>query len=129
MDKRPRVLSGMQPTGELHIGNYLGALKQWAALAQDPKLESLFCVVDAHAITIDYDAKTLPDRVIDAVSVYIAGGIDPAKATVFVQSDVPQHTELSWYLTSVTPMGDLHRMTQFKEKSEQHKQNVNAGLF
>jgi tryptophanyl-tRNA synthetase len=129
MEKRPRVLSGMQPTGELHIGNYLGALKQWAALAQDEKLESLFCVVDAHAITIEYDAKTLPDRVIDAVSVYIAGGIDPAKATVFVQSDVPQHTELAWYLTSVTPMGDLHRMTQFKEKSEQHKQNVNAGLF
>ena len=129
MEQRPRVLSGMQPTGELHLGNYLGALKQWAALARDTTLQSLFCVVDAHAITVDYDPRSLPDRVIDAVATYIAGGIDPNLATVFVQSDVPAHTELAWYLTSVTPMGDLHRMTQFKEKSEQHKQNVNAGLF
>jgi tryptophanyl-tRNA synthetase len=129
MEQRPRVLSGMQPTGELHLGNYLGALKQWAALVRDAALETLFCVVDAHAITVEYDPRSLPDRVIDAVATYIAGGIDPERATVFVQSDVPAHMELAWYLTSVTAMGDLHRMTQFKEKSEQHKQNVNAGLF
>jgi tryptophanyl-tRNA synthetase len=119
----------MQPTGELHIGNYLGALKQWAKMSADTSLETLFCVVDAHAITVDYDPKSLPERVLDAVSTYVAGGIDPEKSILFVQSDVPQHTELAWYLTCVTPMGDLHRMTQFKEKSEQHKQNVNAGLF
>jgi tryptophanyl-tRNA synthetase len=119
----------MQPTGELHLGNYLGALKQWAAMSADPALETLFCVVDAHAITVEYDPKTLPGRVLDAVAMYIAGGIDPERSALFVQSDVPQHMELAWYLTSVTPMGDLHRMTQFKEKSEQHKQNVNAGLF
>jgi len=119
----------MQPTGELHMGNYLGALKQWAAMSRDPKFDAFFCVVDAHAITIDYEPKALPDRVIDAVAAYIAGGIDPEQATVFLQSDVPAHMELAWYLTSVTPMGELHRMTQFKEKSDQHKQNVNAGLF
>jgi tryptophanyl-tRNA synthetase len=129
MAQRPRVLSGMQPTGELHLGNYLGALKQWAAMSADSSLDTLFCVVDAHAITVDYDPKALPDRVIDAVATYLAGGIDPDRSTVFVQSDVPQHTELAWYLTCVTPMGDLQRMTQFKEKSDQHKQNVNAGLF
>lgn len=119
----------MQPTGELHVGNYLGALKQWAAMVREESHDALFCIVDAHAITVDYDAKDLPKRVIDAAATYIAGGIDPEKATIFVQSDVPEHTELTWYLSSVTPMGDLHRMTQFKDKSEQHKQNVNAALF
>jgi tryptophanyl-tRNA synthetase len=119
----------MQPTGELHIGNYLGALKQWAKMIGDASLETLFCVVDAHAITVDYDPKELPERVIDTVSTYVAGGIDPTKSVLFLQSDVPEHMELAWYLTCVTPMGDLQRMTQFKEKSDQHKQNVNAGLF
>src|SRR5260221_8751627 len=98
-------------------------------MVADPGLETLFCVVDAHAITAGYDPKTLPDRVIDAVATYIAAGIDPDRSTLFLQSDVPEHMELAWYLTSVTPMGDLHRMTQFKEKSELYKQNVNAGLF
>jgi tryptophanyl-tRNA synthetase len=124
-----RVLSGMQPTGELHLGNYLGALKQWAQMSRDPDLDTFFCVVDAHAITVDYKPKDLKQRVIDAVATYVAGGLDPTRSTLFLQSDVPQHTELAWYLTCVTPMGDLHRMTQFKDKSEQHKQNVNAGLF
>jgi len=119
----------MQPTGELHIGNYLGALRQWAKMSTDPTLETLFCVVDAHAITVEYDPKALPDRVLDTVATYVAGGLDPETSTIFLQSDVPQHLELSWYLTCVTPMGDLQRMTQFKEKSDQHKQNVNAGLF
>lgn len=119
----------MQPTGELHIGNYLGALRQWASMSRDPAYETLFCVVDAHAITVDYDAKDLPNRVVDTVATYIGGGIDPETSLVFLQSDVPQHLELQWYLTCVTPMGDLQRMTQFKEKSEQHRQNLNAGLF
>jgi tryptophanyl-tRNA synthetase len=116
----------MQPTGELHIGNYLGALRQWAKMSVDPGLETLFCVVDAHAITVDYDPKALPERVLDAVAIYVAAGIDPEKSMLFLQSDVPEHTELAWYLTSVTPMGDLQRMTQFKEKSEA---NNNAGIF
>lgn len=119
----------MQPSGELHLGNYLGALRQWAASSVDPSLECFFCVVDAHAITVDYDPKELPGRVLDVVSGYLAGGIDANHSVLFLQSDVPAHMELAWYLACVTPMGDLNRMTQFKDKSEQHKQNVNAGLF
>ncbi len=126
---KPRILSGMQPTGELHLGNYLGALREWAALVRGGEFEPFFCIVDAHAITIPYDPAEMPARVLDAATMYIAGGIDPERATLFVQSDVPQHMELAWYLASVTALGDLHRMTQFKEKSEQHRQNVNAGLF
>jgi len=119
----------MQPTGELHIGNWLGALRNMSALSVDPSLEAFFCVVDAHAITVEYDPKELPKRVIDTVATYLAAGIDPEKSTLFLQSDVPEHLELAWYLTCVTPMGDLNRMTQFKDKSEQNKSNINAGLF
>lgn len=119
----------MQPTGELHVGNYYGALRQWVKLAADPAYESVFCIVDAHAITIDYEAREMPKRIFDTALTYIAAGIDTDKSIVFVQSDVKEHTELAWYLGSVTPMGDLYRMTQFKEKSEEHKQNVNSGLF
>jgi tryptophanyl-tRNA synthetase len=118
----------MQPSGELHIGNYVGALRQWALMAKDPGLDTFFCVVDAHAITVDYDPKELPNRVLDAVAIYVAGGIDPERATVFLQSDVPEHTELAWYLTCITPMGELERMTQFKDKSAR-KESVSAGLF
>lgn len=124
-----RIFSGMQPTGELHVGNYYGALRQWVTLARDPAYESLFCIVDSHAITIDYDIKEMPKRIFDTALTYLAAGIDTDKSVVFVQSDVKEHTELAWFLGAVTPMGDLHRMTQFKEKSEEHKQNVNAGLF
>jgi len=123
-----RVLSGMQPTGALHIGNYVGALRQFAVMSRDPAYDALYCVVDAHAITVDYDPKELPDRVFATTVTYLAAGIDPEKSALFVQSDVPQHTELAWYLTCITPMGDLQRMTQFKDKSVQHKA-VNAGLF
>ena len=126
---RPRILSGMQPTGGLHLGNYLGALKQWAELVKGDDYDPLFCIVDAHAITIEYEPPQLLERVFEAAVSYIAGGLDPERCTMFVQSDVPQHMELAWYLSAVTPMGDLNRMTQFKEKSEQHKQNVNAGIF
>jgi tryptophanyl-tRNA synthetase len=126
---KPRLFSGMQPSGELHIGNYLGALKQWAALVESRAFDAIFCIVDAHAVTVEYDTREMRRRIIDAAASYIAGGIDPEKATVFVQSDVPHHMELAWYLACVTPMGDLGRMTQFKEKSDQHKQNINAGLF
>lgn len=127
--KRPRLLSGMQPTGGLHIGNYLGALKNWVSLVQSEQYEALFCIVDAHAITVDYKPKELKQRILDAAVSYIAAGLDPEKCSIFVQSDVSQHMELAWYLAAVTPMGDLSRMTQFKEKSDQNKQNVNAGLF
>jgi tryptophanyl-tRNA synthetase len=121
----------MQPTGtgELHLGNYLGALVNWVALANGGQYETLYCVVDAHATTIEYEAKGMPERIFGTALSYMAAGLDPEKSSIFIQSAVPAHMELAWYLSSVTPMGDLHRMTQFKEKSDQHKQNVNAGLF
>lgn len=124
-----RIFSGAQPSGGLHIGNYYGALKQWALLAQEPENETIFCVVDAHAITVEYDPRELPKRSFEAAAAYLAAGIDPGKSLVFLQSDVKEHMELSWYLTSLTMMGELNRMTQFKEKSEQHQDNNNAGIF
>ncbi len=129
MSERPRILSGMQPTGGLHVGNYSGALQGWVRLLNQGTYDALFCVVDAHAVTIEYDVKQMPARILDTAIAYIAAGLDPERCTIFVQSDVPQHMELAWYLGSVTPMGELSRMTQFKEKSQQHDQNVNAGLF
>lgn len=127
--QKPRLFSGMQPTGELHLGNYLGALKNWVAIADRGENEPIYCIVDAHAITVEYEPQALEERILETAISYLAAGMDPDKVTLFVQSDVRQHTELAWYLSCVTPMGDLHRMTQFKEKSDQHKTNVNAGLF
>jgi tryptophanyl-tRNA synthetase len=124
-----RLFSGMQPTGSLHVGNWLGALRNWARLLDSGDYACLFCVVDSHAITVEYDAKAMPSRSLETALTYIACGLDPARAPIFLQSDVPEHLELAWYLGSVTPMGELGRMTQFKEKSEEHRQNVNAGLF
>lgn len=126
---KPRIFSGMQPTGELHIGNYLGALKNWVSLAREGTYDAIYCIVDAHAVTVEYEPKEMPERIFETALSYMSAGIDASVGTLFVQSEVPQHTELAWYLASVTPMGDLGRMTQFKEKSEEHKQNVNAGLF
>jgi len=119
----------MQPTGGLHVGNWLGALRNWAQLLDSGSFDCLFCVVDSHAITVEYDPKLMAARTFDVALTYIACGLDPERSTIFLQSDVPEHLELAWYLGSVTPMGELSRMTQFKEKSEEHKQNVNAGLF
>jgi tryptophanyl-tRNA synthetase len=124
-----RVFSGMQPTAGLHIGNYYGALKQWVALGHEPDTETIYCVVDAHAVTVEYEAKELPKRVFEVAAGYIGAGVDPARSIIFVQSDVKEHMELSWYLTTLTMMGELNRMTQYKEKSEQHKENNNAGLY
>lgn len=129
MTAKPRIFSGMQPTGELHVGNYFGALRNWVKLAHAGTHESVYCIVDAHAITIDYDPREMPRRIFDTALTYLAAGLDPERTIVFVQSDVPEQLELTWYLSSVTPMGDLHRMTQFKEKSDEHKHNVNTGLF
>jgi tryptophanyl-tRNA synthetase len=126
--RKPRVLSGIQPSGELHIGNYLGAVRTWIAQVEAGTEETLFCVVDAHAITVPYEPKELRSRVLSLATDLIACGLDPAKTTLFVQSDVREHTELAWYLSSVTPMGDLSRMTQFKEKSED-KEFASTALF
>jgi len=119
------VFSGIQPSGNLHIGNYIGALSQWVK-TQNEK-EAIFCVVDLHAITVPQDPKTLKEKVLEIAALYIAAGIDPKKAHIFVQSENPDHTELAWILNTIAPFGQLERMTQFKEKSQKHEQNV--GLF
>jgi len=125
-DKK-RVFSGIQPTGVLHIGNYLGAIRNWAGMLD--AYDCIFCVVDYHAITVPYDAGEMQERIRDAVMLNIAAGLDPRRCRLFVQSHVPEHTELCWILTTCTAMGELSRMTQFKEKSEQFKEFINAGLF
>jgi tryptophanyl-tRNA synthetase len=121
-----RLFSGVQPSGELHIGNYLGAIRNWVTLQES--FECIFCVVDYHAITQPYAVEDMAPRIMDAATWILACGVDPEKATLFVQSDVPEHTELAWILNSVATMGDLNRMTQFKEKAEQQA-SVNAGIF
>lgn len=121
------IFSGMQPTGALHLGNYLGALKQWVELQN--RHRSIFCIVDYHAMTIPYRPKEMPKKIIELALDFLSAGLDPAKSIIFVQSHVPEHTELAWIFNTVTPIGELYRMTQFKEKSEQHKQSVNAGLL
>ncbi|OJI06794.1 tryptophan--tRNA ligase [bacterium CG10_46_32] len=121
------IFSGIQPTGSLHLGNYLGAIKQWTKLQHEH--ESIFCIVDYHAITVAYDPKKLPGRISDVALDLLACGIDPSKSTLFVQSQVPEHTELGWIFNTLTPIAELERMTQYKDKSKQHKENINAGLF
>jgi len=122
-----RVFSGIQPTGKIHIGNYLGAIKQWVALQK--KAECIFCIVDLHALTVPYEPKDLKKLTLEKTIVYLAAGVDPKKSIIFAQSQVPEHTELNWLLSVVTPVGDLQRMTQFKEKSTKYRKNVNAGLL
>jgi tryptophanyl-tRNA synthetase len=122
----PRVFSGIQPSGELHIGNYLGAIRNWVQL-QD-RYETIVCIVDYHAITGTYDPDSLRRRRREMAVSLLAAGIDPAKATLFVQSQVPEHTELAWIFNSVAPLGELERQTQFKDKS-QRQESVPVGLL
>jgi tryptophanyl-tRNA synthetase len=122
----PRIFSGIQPSGELHIGNYLGAVKNWVQLQE--RHESIFCIVDYHAITVAYEPAMLRRRRREMAVSLLAAGIDPAKATLFIQSQVPEHTELAWIFNSVTPLGELERQTQFKEKS-QRQESIAVGLL
>ncbi|MGF6376248.1 tryptophanyl-tRNA synthetase [Clostridiales Family XIII bacterium PM5-7] len=121
-----RVFSGVQPTGNIHLGNYLGALKQFVELQDD--YECVYCIVDMHAITMPQDPAELKEHILDVASLYLAVGIDPKKSIVFVQSDVPGHAELSWILTCNSYTGELSRMTQYKAKS-QNKESAPTGLF
>jgi tryptophanyl-tRNA synthetase len=123
------VFSGMQPSGELHIGNYLGALKQWVEIQNSGKFQSFFFIADYHSLSEDYDPKLKQQQIRDLAISYLAAGLDPEKSTIFVQSAVPACTELSWILTSLTPVAELERMTQFKDKSSKQTQNINAGLL
>lgn len=121
-----RIFSGIQPSGELHVGNYLGAVKNWVALQHEA--ESLFCIVDYHAITVAYEPALLRTRRREMAIGLLAAGIDPARASLFVQSDVPEHTELAWIFNTVTPLGELERQVQFKDKA-QRQESVTAGLL
>ncbi|HQR18767.1 MAG TPA: tryptophan--tRNA ligase, partial [Gemmatimonadales bacterium] len=122
----PRIFSGIQPSGDLHIGNWLGAIQNWVTLQE--RNECFFAIVDLHAITGQHDAASLERRTLDMAIGLLAAGVDPAKCVLFVQSHVPEHAELMWLLTSVAPLGELERMTQFKDKS-QKLESVPAGLF
>ena len=121
-----RVFSGVQPTGNIHLGNYLGALKQFVELQDDH--ECIYCIVDMHAITVPQDPKALKEHILDVAALYLAVGVDPKKSIVFVQSDVPGHAELNWVLTCNSYTGELSRMTQFKDKSK-NKESAPTGLF
>ncbi|MBM3775299.1 MAG: tryptophan--tRNA ligase [Acidobacteria bacterium] len=123
---KPRVLSGVQPSGNLHIGNYLGALKSWVRMQH--QYESIFCIVDLHAITVYQEPVTLAQKIRETAGVFLAAGIDPKHSAILVQSSVPAHAELAWMLTCVTPVGWLSRMTQFKAKSAA-QETIGDGLF
>lgn len=122
-----RIFSGVQPTGNLHLGNYLGAIKNWVSMQHQH--ESLFCIVDLHAITVPQDPKALHEATLSTAAAYIACGIDPEKSIIFHQSAVPEHSELAWLFSTITPLGWLNRMTQFKEKSGKHKDQSCLGLY
>ncbi len=126
-EQKKVIFSGIQPSGMLTIGNYLGSLKNWGRLQQD--YDCLYCVVDLHAITVRQDPATLRKRTYETLALYMACGLDPEKNTLFVQSHVPAHAELAWVLNCFTMFGELSRMTQFKDKSKKYSSNVNAGLF
>jgi len=124
--RKPRIFSGIQPSGEMHIGNYLGAVKNWVDLLDD--YDGYYCIVDMHAITVPYAPGELEQRVFDLAVGLLASGLDPERCTLFVQSAVPEHTELQWILSTVTPLGELQRMTQFKDKSST-VESVDTGLL
>ena len=122
-----RILSGAQPTGSVHLGNYLGALRNWVALQTE--YESFYCIVNLHAITVPQDPRQLAAQTRNLARIYLAAGVDPQVATIFVQSDVPEHAELAWVLNCVARMSELERMTQFKDKAQKQQANTTIGLF
>jgi len=121
------IFSGIQPSGNLHIGNYIGALRQWEKMQDE--YDSIFCIVDLHAITIPQDPRILREKVLEVTALYLACGIDPKKSHIFIQSENPDHTYMAWILNCITPFGQLERMTQFKDKSDKQKEGTTAGLF
>jgi len=122
-----RIFSGVKPTGPLHLGNYLGALRNWVELQHE--YESFFCIVNLHAVTIPIEPAYLSRLTIEIARLYLAVGIDPAVSTIFIQSDVPEHTELTWILNCTTRMSELERMTQFKDQARKQRESIGAGLF
>ena len=125
--RKKRVFSGIQPSGDLTLGSYMGAIKNWVTMQDE--YDCVYCIVDMHAITVRQNPADLRRRCLEQLAQYLACGLDPAKSVLFVQSHVPQHAELSWILGCYTQFGELSRMTQFKQKSQQHADNITAGLF
>lgn len=126
---KPVLISGVQPTGKLHIGNYLGAIRSFVELQNSGKYDCYFFIADLHSLTEDFDPKEKPKQILELTADFLAAGLDPRKSTIFLQSQIPAHSEFSWILNTITPMGELNRMTQFKEKSGDQRQNINVGLF
>ena len=126
---KQRILSGIQPTGKLHIGNYLGALRNFVELQNSGEHECFFMVADLHSLTEDFDPKQKRQQILDLVMDYIAIGLDPNKSVIFVQSQLPEHSELTWIFNTLTPLASLERMTQYKDKALRQKSNINVGLF
>src|SRR5215208_3570464 len=124
----PIIFSGIQPTGRKHLGNFIGAIRQYVE-GQDRGEPAIFCIVDLHALSVAYDPFELRERVHDTMAILLAAGLDPSRCVLFRQSDVREHTELTWLLSAVTSHGDLNRMTQFKEKSGKQRELVSAALF
>ncbi len=124
---KKRIFSGAQPTGNLHIGNYLGALKNWVALQDE--YESFFCIVNLHAITLPQNPEVLKQKTLDLARIYLASGVDSNVSTIFIQSDVSEHAELAWVLSCIARMGELERMTQFKDKGKGNAERAGVGLF
>lgn len=124
---KPTIFSGIQPSGDLMIGNYIGSIKNWGNLQEDNNC--LFSIVNMHAITVEQNPADLKKRSLDIAALYLASGINPDKSTLFIQSQVAEHSELAWILNCSAYMGELNRMTQFKDKSSRHSQNINVGLF
>jgi len=122
-----RIFSGVKPTGPLHLGNYLGALRNWVQLQHE--YESFFCIVNLHAVTVPIDPAYLSNLTIEIARLYVALGIDPTVSTIFVQSDVPEHTELTWMLNCITRMSELERMTQYKDQVRKQREGIGAGVF
>ena len=127
MEQKKRIFSGVQPSGNITLGNYLGAIKNWVDLQE--QYECLYAIMDMHSITVRQDPQEMKKRTLDLLKIYLACGIDPENNLLFVQSHVPAHAQLSWVLNCYTYMGELSRMTQFKDKSQKNASNVNAGLF
>jgi len=126
---KPIIVSGIQPSGALHLGNYLGALKNWVAIQNGDQYDCFFFIADYHSLTENYEPEKKREQILELMGDYLAAGLDPRKSTLFVQSQVPQCTELAWIFNTLTPLAELKRMTQFKDKSKNQPENINLGLF
>jgi tryptophanyl-tRNA synthetase len=126
---KPNLLSGIQPTGRLHLGNYLGALDNFVKLQNSGRYNCLFFIADLHSLTEDFKPKDKTKQIINLMADYLAAGLNPKKSTIFIQSQIPANSELAWILNTITPFGELSRMTQFKDKSKDQSSNINVGLF